>query len=74
MPLSDVQHAVLDVFHTEPLPESSPLWLHPEVTITPHIAATSFPDGVADAFVLNLERYVQDAASVRPAVSFEDAY
>ncbi len=33
--------ALLDVFHTEPLPAEHPFWTEPGITITPHIAGIS---------------------------------
>ncbi|KAG3118002.1 hypothetical protein PI124_g21964 [Phytophthora idaei] len=51
--------AVLDVFEKEPLPKESPLWLHPKVIVTPHIAGTVFPEDVADVFVKNLNRRLE---------------
>lgn len=33
-----LEHAALDALWPEPLPSSSPLWLHPKVTVMPHVA------------------------------------
>src|SRR3954468_14584022 len=35
--------AVLDVFQPEPLPQDSPIWRHPKITATPHIAGITEP-------------------------------
>lgn len=54
------EHAVLDVFHQEPLPEDSPFWTHPRVFLTAH--ASPLGSGLTargDAlFVENLRRYL----------------
>lgn len=50
--------AVLDVFTTEPLPPSHPLWGLDNVVITPHISGPSVPEEVAPLFDDNLRRFL----------------
>lgn len=40
-------HVTLDVFRTEPLPDSHPFWNHPQITVTPHNASITDPRSVA---------------------------
>ncbi|MGF1757579.1 D-2-hydroxyacid dehydrogenase [Photobacterium sagamiensis] len=54
-----VAHAFLDVFKHEPLNNQHPFWQHPNITITPHIAAESFPEQVFDVFAANYLRFIQ---------------
>lgn len=51
-----IQHATLDVFHVEPLPQDHPYWSHPRVTVTPHIASATRSDTASDAVVQNILR------------------
>ncbi len=52
--------AALDVFATEPLPADSPLWDHPRVWTTPHVAglAPDYAEQVLALFAGNLERFL----------------
>ncbi len=56
--------AVLDVFDREPLPADSPLWTEPRIWVTPHVAAPSEVDLVADEFAINYSRFIDGAPLV----------
>ena len=52
--------AALDVFAAEPLPPDSPLWVMPNVIVSPHSASTSDRENgrITDLFCENLRRYL----------------
>jgi phosphoglycerate dehydrogenase-like enzyme len=65
--------AVLDVFEEEPLPADHPLWHTPNVLITSHTAAPSFPADIVGVFVANYRRYVA-GEPLHHRVDFERGY
>jgi glyoxylate/hydroxypyruvate reductase len=50
-------HAVLDVFDIEPLPADDRRWTHPQITVTPHIAAVTSKHSATAIAVANIARF-----------------
>jgi len=63
-----IDSVTLDVFEVEPLPAESPLWMHPRVTITPHIGGISRSTTSAPIVVENI-RCLQEG---RPLINLVD--
>ena len=70
-----VSFAALDVFEVEPLPESSPLWRHPRVLVSPHTAALSSKEEerIARRFAENATRLL-DGEQMRAVVDTVEFY
>ncbi len=68
-----IRGAVLDVFEEEPLPEDSNLWGLPNVFITPHNSAYSFPKDIVDIFAENYRLFVT-GEPLKYVVDFDRGY
>lgn len=56
--------AVLDVTETEPLAQDSPLWDHPRIMLTPHMASMTRAETSARALIANIRRLQAGQAAV----------
>jgi phosphoglycerate dehydrogenase-like enzyme len=65
--------AVLDVFEQEPLPPEHPFWQAPNLLMTFHTAAPSFPEDLTRLFVENYRLYLQ-GKPLNYQVDFERGY
>lgn len=65
--------AVLDVFQQEPLPFDHIFWRTPNLFITSHTAAPSFPKEISGLFIENYQRYLH-GEELKYKVDFEKEY
>lgn len=65
--------AVLDVFEQEPLPAAHIFWQTPNLLLTFHTAAPSFPEEIAGIFIENY-RLLLEGKPLRYRVDFETGY
>jgi phosphoglycerate dehydrogenase-like enzyme len=65
--------AALDVFDQEPVPQDSPLWDTPGLSITAHVAAISHPHLIVPIFIDNYRRHM-NAQALKYVVDFDAGY
>jgi phosphoglycerate dehydrogenase-like enzyme len=65
--------AVLDVFEKEPLPEGHPFWTTPNLFMTFHTSAISYPEDITKLFIENYQLY-RDGKPLKHVVDFERGY
>jgi phosphoglycerate dehydrogenase-like enzyme len=65
--------AVLDVFEKEPLPPDHPFWDTPNLYMTYHTSAISYPEDLTKVFIENYRLYVE-GKPLKYVVNFEKGY
>jgi phosphoglycerate dehydrogenase-like enzyme len=65
--------AVLDVFEKEPLPEDHPFWETPNLFMTFHTSAISYPEDITKLFIENYWLYIE-GKPLKYVVDFERGY
>lgn len=65
--------AVLDVFEKEPLPEDHPFWTTPNLYMTFHTSAISYPEDITELFIENYQLYLE-GKPLKYVVDFERGY
>ena len=65
--------AVLDVTEQEPLPEAHPFWTTPNLLLTFHTSAISYPEDMTRLFIENYHLYVE-GKPLKYQVDFEKGY
>jgi len=65
--------AVLDVTSPEPLPEDHPFWTTPNLYLTFHTSAMSYPEDMAKVFIENYQLYIE-GKPLKYLVDFERGY
>ncbi|MBK9927212.1 MAG: D-2-hydroxyacid dehydrogenase [Anaerolineales bacterium] len=65
--------AVLDVTEPEPLPEEHPFWTAPNLLLTFHTSAMSYPEDMVGLFVENYKLYIE-GKPLKHQVDFERGY
>jgi len=65
--------AVLDVFAEEPLPQDHPFWTTPNLLMTFHTSAISYPESITKLFIENYQLYLE-GKPLKYQVDFERGY
>lgn len=65
--------AILDVFEKEPLPEGHPFWTTPNLYMTFHTSAISYPEDLTKLFIENYQLYIE-GKPLKYIVDFERGY